>query len=60
MTDLRLGKPGAISASESHEHRLSVGTRVGRKRARDERNVLNVYRGALLGVLAARAVSAGA
>jgi len=53
--DLRLGKPGAFSASESYESRLSVGTRLGRKRARSDRNVLNVYRGALLGVLRARA-----
>jgi integrase len=53
--DLRLGKPCSISASESYEARLSTGTRLGRTRARHDRIVLNVYRGALLGVLQARA-----
>lgn len=52
--DLRLGKPSSIAASRSYEDRLSAGTRAGRRRAHNNRNVLNLYRGALLGVLQAR------
>jgi integrase len=54
IPDLRLGKPGVLSASDSYESRLSTGTKLGRQRARETRGVLKLYRSSLLSLLAAR------